>query len=89
MLNPAPSTIAPGSSAEDTVKGDPMEPMIPSNMNANDRHVCISTSFNSNNARLFLFDGDKCLGNELLAGRGQDELGECLGQGMRLLLGQK
>ena len=63
--------------------------MSPSNMNLDDRHVCISASFNHNDARLFLFDRNIRLGNELLTGRRQDELGECFSQGMRLLLGQE
>ena len=58
-------------------------------MNPDDRHVCIGASFNNNDARLFLFDRNIRLGNELLTGRRQDEPGECLSQGMRLLLGQE
>jgi len=69
--------------------GKAMSPMSPSNKNHDDRHVCIEASFNCHDARLSLFDRNICLGNELLPGRGQDELGECLNQGMRLLLGQE
>jgi hypothetical protein len=69
--------------------GEAMDPMSPNNMNPDDRHVCIGASFNNNDARLFLFDRDICLGNELLTGRRQDEPGECLSQGMWLLLGQE
>jgi hypothetical protein len=58
-------------------------------MKPDDRHVCISASFNNNDARLFLFDRDIRLGYELLTGRRQGEPGECFSQGMRLLLGQE
>src|ERR1700704_1067022 len=69
--------------------GEAMDPMSPSNMNTDDRHVCIGTSFNSNNVRLFLVNRNIRLGNELLTRRRQDELGECRSQWMRLLLGQE
>ena len=49
--------------------GEAMDPMSPSKMNTDDRHVCIGTSFNHNDARLFLFDRNIRLGNELLTGR--------------------
>ena len=65
------------------------DPMSPSNMNNDDRHVCIGTSFNYNDARLFLFNWNVCIGNELLTGRRQGELSECLSQGVRLLFGQQ
>jgi hypothetical protein len=58
-------------------------------MNLIDRHVCIAASFNHNDARLFLFDWNIRLSNELLTGRRQGELGECFGQRVRLLLGQE
>jgi len=49
--------------------GEAMDPMSPSNMNTDDRHVCIGTSFNHYDARLFLFDRNIRPGNELwLAG---------------------
>lgn len=63
--------------------------MSPSDMNLNDRHISIAASFNHNGARLFLFDRNIDLGNELLADRRQGELDECLSQGMRLLLRQE
>ena len=66
-----------------------MEPKSPSNMNNDDRPFCIGTSFNNDGARLFLFDRNIRLGNDLLTGRRQGELGECLSQGMQLLLGQE
>ena len=69
--------------------GEAMDPMIPSNMNTHDRHVRIGTSFNNNDVRLLLFDRNIRLGNELLTRRRQHEPGECLSQGMRLLLGQE
>ena len=69
--------------------GEAMDPMSPSNMKTDDRHVCIGTSFNNNDARLFFFERNICLGNELLANLGQDELGEGFSHGMGLLLGQK
>ncbi len=69
--------------------GEAMDPMSPSNMNTDDRHVCIGPSFNHYDARLFLFDRNLRPGNELLTGREHDELTECLSQGMRLLPGQE
>ena len=69
--------------------GEAMDTMSPSNMNTDDRHVCINTSFNHNDARLFLLKWNVRLGNELLTGLGQDELSEGLSHGMRLLLGQE
>jgi hypothetical protein len=61
--------------------GEAMDPMSPSNMNTDDRHVCIAASFNYNDALLFPINRNIRLGNELLTGLGQDELDECLGQG--------
>src|SRR5207245_10750209 len=69
--------------------GEAMDPMSPSNMNTHDRHVRIGTSFNNNDVRLFLFDRNIRLGNELLTRRREHEPGECLSQGMRILLGQE
>jgi hypothetical protein len=66
-----------------------MDPMSPTNMHTNDRHVCIGTSFNNHHAQLLLFDGNVRLGNELLTGWGQNELGKCLSQGLRFFLGQE
>ena len=68
--------------------GEFMDPMSPSNMNIDDRHVSIGASFNNNDARLCLFNWNVRLGNELLTGLGQDELSEGLSPGMRLLFGQ-
>ena len=58
--------------------GEAMDPKSPSNMNTEDRPFRIDTSFNNNDARLFPFDRNIRLGNELLTGRRQGELGECL-----------
>src|SRR5580765_1117553 len=69
--------------------GEAMETMSPNSISLNDGHVCIATSFDHANARLFLFEWNIRLSNELLTGRRQDELDECFGQGMRLLLGQE
>ena len=70
-------------------EAEAMDPMNPTNMHIDDRHVCIGTSFNNHPAQLLLFDGNVRLGNDLLTGWGQNELGKCLSQGLRFFLGQE
>src|SRR4029077_16149537 len=67
--------------------GEATETMSPNSTILNDCHILIAASFNHASARLL--DRNIRLSNELLTGRRQDELYECFGQGMRLLLGQE